>query len=64
MYICLYDTYDVNPYGYRSYGDTRPPRPPAVSSVVVKTYEMHKKEGHLSPSYISRHNLQGDRSNH
>ena len=40
MYICLYDTYDVNPYGYRSYGDTRPPRPPAVSSVVVKTYEM------------------------
>jgi hypothetical protein len=40
MYICLYDTYDVNPYGYRSYGDTRPPRPPAVSPVVAKTYEM------------------------
>jgi len=30
----------VNPYSYRSYGDIRPPSPPAVSSVVVKTYEM------------------------
>lgn len=39
-YVYELQLHFINPYVYRTYGDSRPPTPPAITPVVVKTYEM------------------------
>ena len=38
--VCLYvhNAIDISAYGYRTYGDIRPPTPPAVNPVTARGY--------------------------
>jgi hypothetical protein len=38
--VCLYvhNVIDISPCHYRTYGDIRPPTPPAVNPVTVRVY--------------------------